>query len=103
MATNSETSVSIEQTPYASSKTLLVTDNANDTTTSCPMITRKNAALSGKVTFETKFMFNKNETTIGNSGLDFYNNSTESSIGTFRFTTQKYKSKLLFDYLAMYK
>ncbi|WP_171688849.1 DUF4962 domain-containing protein [Paenibacillus germinis] len=194
VATNSETSVSIVQTPHASSKTLLVTDNVNDTTTSSPMITRKNAALSGKVTFETRLMFKKNDTTTGNfelklygpvaevvrftyfsdgtlgywingttnnkipnsgftlpldqwvtlrfdldtgtkkydltmqidelkkftgtptsgsvnatsgvysvSGLDFYNNSTESSIGTFRFTTQKYKSKFLFDYVAMYK
>lgn len=37
------------------------------------------------------------------SGVKFYNNSSATSIDTFRFSTNRYASKYLFDYVALYK
>ncbi|WP_261306495.1 DUF4962 domain-containing protein [Paenibacillus andongensis] len=37
------------------------------------------------------------------SGVKFYNNSSATSIDTFRFSTNRFASKYLFDYVALYK
>ncbi|WP_187434159.1 DUF4962 domain-containing protein [Paenibacillus methanolicus] len=67
VSTNAQTSVSVVPTPDSIGKALQLTDN-HDTTdyTESPIVLRTNAALSGKVTFETKFMFNKVNSDIGN-------------------------------------
>ncbi|WP_246358695.1 DUF4962 domain-containing protein [Paenibacillus phytorum] len=196
----STSTVTIESSPDASGKVLQVKDStyASDSDyTEDPIVTRTNAAQSGKVTFETRFMFKKLSGTspdIGNfelklsgasndvvrftgfsdgtfgyfnnataykipkstgftlprdqwvtlrfdldtvtktydltvqtdalkgytgttdvgsvnpttgeysvSGVKFYNNSSATSIDTFRFSTNRFSSKYLFDYVALYK
>ncbi|CAI6086513.1 hypothetical protein COHCIP112018_05052 [Cohnella sp. JJ-181] len=66
------TSVAIEALPGAGSNALRLTDNyapSNTDTTESPVALRSNAALAGKLTFETKFMFGKVNSDIGNFEL----------------------------------
>ncbi len=66
------TSVSIEALPDAQGNGLRLTDNyapSNTDTTESPVALRSNAALAGKLTFETRFMFGKVNSDIGNFEL----------------------------------
>ncbi|WP_173118182.1 DUF4962 domain-containing protein [Paenibacillus qinlingensis] len=201
VSTTGGTAVAIVPAPNASGNVLQVTDSyapTNDDYTESPVITRTNSMLSGKVSFETKFMFSRLNHDVGNfeiklrgagtdvvrfnsfsdgtfgywkvvngtltafkipkslgfvvprdqwltlridldtvaktydimfqadafksyagtvdapgtmdrtlgvyqiSGIPFYNNATTTGIDTFRFSTNRYTSTFLIDYLSLY-
>ncbi len=106
---SAETSVQIVPSPDASGNALWVKDylslSADDYTAS-PRITRTNAGLGGKVTFETRFMYKKKDNLFGNFELRLYGSGTEAvrftyySDGTFGYWngTTSYKIPKASDY-----
>ncbi|WP_405451960.1 DUF4962 domain-containing protein [Paenibacillus sp. HJGM_3] len=82
---NSGTSVAIAASPDPTGKVLLVNDNyspSDSDYTETPIVTRANAPISGKVAFETKFMFNRLSHDVGNFELKLRGSGTD----VIRFT-----------------
>ncbi|NOU85512.1 DUF4962 domain-containing protein [Paenibacillus sp. LMG 31460] len=80
VTTNSGTSVSIVPSPASIGNALQLMDSyatSDSDYTESPIVIRNNAAISGKVTFETKFMFNKVSSDIGNFELKLRGSGTD--------------------------